>query len=916
MALTGEEIRHRLQVFAARWSVYDRSERAEAQTFLNQLFECYGQDRLAVGATFEEPQAGRFLDCIWPRVAIIEMKAPSEARRLEKHRTQALDYWRNAADPDRNVPAPRYVVICAFRRLEVWEPGAYPNAPRAVLNLIDLPDRYDTLLFLAGGEPVFIGGQVELTREAVGQVVSLFGELKERRAAGPDVLRDFILQCVWCMFAEDLGLLPAHLFTRLVNGLITEPSRSSVDELGALFRWLNDSASTRPDHGAYSGVPYANGGLFREAALVHLERNELDQLLTACTYDWKQVQPQIFGSLLEGGLGHDKQWLLGAHYTAEADIQKVVQPTIVRPWRERIENLTSHAEAKAAQADLMNYVVLDPACGSGNFLYVAYRELRRLEARLRQREAELQKKAGLSDQGTFAAFFPVSNLKGLDVDGFAISLARVVIWMGHKQAVDELGISERTLPLADLSGVRLGDALRMPWPRADAIIGNPPFHGSQMLRGVLGDAYVTWLREEFGVGVKDYCVYWFRKAHNQLAPGGRAGLVGTNSISQNRALGASLGYIAENNGVITEAVSKQPWPGEAVVNVSIVNWVKDPVQFPRACLLDGVEVPGITSSLRATGDGLDGAVALPGNAGRAFQGPVPASAGFVLDDEEAEALLTRTDTDYRVVVRRYLNGQDIAHDPSQGPTRWVIDFGTMPLEKAMAYPAALDIVRARVKPSRDARVHKRSAYALWWQFLWPRPVFRDAAQSLARYIVGTRVGKRVLFCWCDPCVCPSDATNVFAFDDDYAMGVLTSRMHGEWARLQSSTLRVDIRYTPSSAFETFPFPPGPAATARTAVATAIVELLTRRSEICAGQNVGLTTLYNQVDEGAWADLKQMHLRLDEVVATAYGWPATVAHDPRESNHRLLELNRLIASGQLEYKPFLPRKVGASGAPRP
>lgn len=269
--------------------------------------------------------------------------------------------------------------------------------------------------FLAGDTPVFMGGQVELTREAVAQVSAVFAALKERRAAGPDVLRDFILQCVWSMFAEDLGLLPSHLFTRLVDGLIATPTRSSADELGGLFRWLNEPAAQRPEHGSYADVPYANGGLFSGPASVHLERDELDLLRAACGYDWTQVQPQIFGSLLEGGLGHDKQWLLGAHYTAEADIQKVVQPTIVRPWRELIENLSTHKEATSAQAELMNFVVLDPACGSGNFLYVAYREMRRLEARLREREGELRKRSGLSEHASLAAFFPVSNLRGIDI---------------------------------------------------------------------------------------------------------------------------------------------------------------------------------------------------------------------------------------------------------------------------------------------------------------------------------------------------------------------------------------------------------------------------------------------------------------------------------------------------------------------
>jgi hypothetical protein len=550
----------------------------------------------------------------------------------------------------------------------------------------------------------------------------------------------------------------------------------------------------------------------------------------------------------------------------------------------------------------MTYVVLDPACGSGNFLYVAYGELRRLEARLREREMELRKKGGLSEQGSLAAFFPVSNLKGLEIDGFAVGLARVVIWMGHKLAVEELNLSERTLPLADLSGIRPGDALTMPWPRAEAIIGNPPFHGSQNLRGILGDDYVEWLRGAFGVGIKDYCVYWFRKAHDHLAPGARAGLVGTNSISQNRARSASLDYIAGNGGVITDAVSKQEWSGEAVVNVSIVNWTKDPPEPPAAFMLDGIEVPGITTSLRAAGDGLGGAVRLAANRGHAFQGPIPVGAGFVLDEDEARRLLFLSDANYTEVVRPYLVGDDIATDPSQSPRRWIIDFAVMPLEGAMRYPAALQILRERVKPVRDTN-RRKVRREKWWRFAEPAVGMRAAIASLSRYIAANAQGKRILFVWCGPVVCPSNLTNVFALDDDYSMGVLTSRLHGEWARLQSSTLRVDIRYTPTSAFETFPWPPAPTSAQQEAVAALAAELIGRRQEICATQHIGLTTLYNHVDEGAWTDLRDLHRRLDEAVAAAYGWPTSVAADTDEVNRRLLELNGRIASGEIAYAPF-------------
>ncbi|HWH43693.1 MAG TPA: DNA methyltransferase [Thermoleophilaceae bacterium] len=895
MALTGEEIRARLAAFAARWSVYEGTERGEAQTFLNELFACYGRERFDVAA-LEDPTAGGFMDLFWPDVCIIEMKAPSEARRLNRHRAQVLDYWRRSADAASGRAAPPYVVLCAFRRLEIWEPGRFPDGPRVELDLIDLPEQYEVLLFLAGSEPVFLGGQTAVTRDAVASVTELFHRLSERRAADRDVLRDFVLQAIWCMFAEDLGQIPEHRFTRLIDGLRSDKRRSSADDLGLMFERLDDATADR-SHGLYAGVPYANGGLFERPAHVHLEPEEIDLLRLACGFNWREVQPQIFGSLLEGALGHEQQWQLGAHYTHEADIQKVVQPSIVRPWSERIDALTTPADAAAAREDLMRYVVLDPACGSGNFLYVAYRELRRIEDRLRRREADLRRDAGMQEQGTID-FYPLQNICGIELNSFAVALARVTLWMGHKLAVDELGLAERTLPLEDLSGLRAGDALRLEWPRADVIIGNPPFHGSQNLRRELGDEYVEWLSREFRVGIKDYCVYWFRLAHDRLADGDRAGLVGTNSVSQNRARGVSLDYIADNGGVITDAVSKQPWPGQAVVNVSIVNWVKQPESPPGRFLLDGEEVSGISPSLREAGS-LE-PVRLAANRGRSFQGPIPAG-DFYLTAEEAEGLLARDDAPYADVVRPYLIGDDIAEDPAQGPRRWIVDFDRRSLEDAMRYPAALDLVRQRVKPERD-RNRDPGFRERWWQFGRSRGAMRAAVEPLTRFICGNRIGKRFLYVWVDAATCPSDLTIVFAFDDDYSMGILLSSVHCEWARRRSSTLEDRPRYTPTTAFETFPWPDATQA-ARDEIAGLARAIVARRSEVCRDRDIGLTDLYNAVDEGAYADLRDLHASLDIAVAHAYGWPASVVADLDEVCRRLTALNAEIAAGERSYVPF-------------
>jgi hypothetical protein len=898
MPLTGEEIRANLTRFVARWSVRDGYERGEAQTFLTELFDCYGQ-RLSDVAEFERFQAGGFIDLIWPRVCIVEMKSASEANRLSKHRDQALRYWREAADPEKDIPAPEYVILCAFRRFEVWEPGRFPNAPRVKFDLEELPDRYTSLLFLTGDEPVFAARQDSVTLEAVGKLADLFQQLEKRGEGDPQSRRRFILQSVWCMFAEDLGQIPGHGFTRVVDDLIANPRRSSADDLGRLFEYLDDPSPERPTHGLYAGVPYANGSLFSEPSRIDLTREELVLLREVCASNWHEVQPSIFGSLLQGVFGHDKQWRLGAHYTHESEIQKIVLPTIIEPWTERIEGLSSYDAARQAQADLLNYVVLDPACGSGNFLYVAYRELRRIETKLAARATELARAEGRPAQEGLSAFFPLQNMRGIEIEQFGVDLARVTLWMGHRLAVEELGLHESTLPLADLSGIRRADALRVEWDEANAIIGNPPYHGSQNLRQILDEDYVEWLRDHFGAGLKDLCVYWFRRAADQMRPDDRAGLVGTNSISQNRARGASLNYVIEKGGVITDAVSRQKWPGEAIVNVSIVNWVQQPSEPPQHFMLDAEPVEGINTRLRESKLAIEEYEPLSANLGRSFQGPIPAGK-FYLEPDEAKEILSRPEADYDEVVRPYLIGDDITEELEQKPRRFIIDFGMRSLEEAMQFPEALRLVRERVKPTRDE--NNREAYRrYWWRFAEPRPKMREALGPLSRYIAGNAQGKRFLFCWVDVAVCPSNLTNVFAFDDDYSMGILTSSVHGAWARSESSTLRVDLRYTPTSCFETFPWPQ-PSDGLRSEIGEIAKRLIEQRQSICVKNEIGLTDLYNQVDEGAWSEIDSLHRQLDEAVAHAYGWKPAIAHDPLEVKARLAELHASVVEGAL-YDAF-------------
>ncbi len=757
-------------------------------------------------------------------------------------------------------------------------------------------------MFLVQGDvdPVFTEQRRDLTAEAAEHVAQLYTSLADRGAAPVTDIQRFTMQVVWCMFAEDLGLLDGLPLSHAVEVVLRDPELNSTREFDYLFGLLNKSSDAGRT-GAYAGTRYVNGDLFAEVDSPMLTRAELLHLKAAVEFDWRKVNPTIFGSLLEGVLGQERRSALGAHYTHEVDIMKIVTPTIVRPWRDRIAATATPVQARALLDELCAFTVLDPACGCGNFLYVAYRELRALEYELKQRMLALAETTGAPVPAGPLPYVPLTNLHDIDIEHVAITIARVVLLMGHRQVMDLYGQAEAPLPLVSLPGVRAADALRTQWPRVDAIIGNPPFLGSQLLREALGSDYLEWLKEEFGVGIKDLCVYWFRKANDSLAPGQRAGLVGTNSISQNRARGASIEYVAAHGGVITDAVSSQKWPGEAKVHVSIVNWINEPAEPVTEFDLDGLRVAGITPSLTAAGDDAWVPVALAANRDRCFQGPIPVGAGFIIDDATAAQLLSRREAPYADVVRPYVIGEDVAQRPDQSPSRWAIDFAGLPLEHAAKYPAALDIVRREVKPKRDIN-QDRGFREKWWQFGRPRGEMRAALAPLTRFVTAVRVGKRLTLAWQDAQVCPSDLTIVFAFDDDYSMGILLSRAHDAWAWAQSSTLKGDLRYTPTSVFATFPWP-APTKAQRQAVATASSALYARRSALCLDHRMGLTKLYNLMDEGGFQDLKALHRELDEAVAAAYGWPAAIAQDDAELVERLRDLNHRITDGRVPYAPF-------------
>jgi type II restriction/modification system DNA methylase subunit YeeA len=560
-------------------------ERGEAQVFCDRLFKAFGHEGYKeAGAELEfrvkaKGQTTKYADLLWAPRLLLEMKKRGE--QLHKHYQQAFEYWLELV-PSR----PTYVILCNFDEFWIYDFNKQLREPVDRLMLEEIPDRLTALNFLfpENQRPIFRNNQIDVTRKAADHVANVFNSIVGR---GEDakLAQRYILQCVVALFSEDIDLLPSGIFTEAL--LDCQDGSSSYDLIGGLFRQMG-SPRPAPKGSRYQKVRYFNGGIFSEVEPLQLEKEEIEHLLHASTERWSKVEPAIFGGLFESSMGKDERHALGAHFTNEADILKVVLPTIVRPWRERIDAANKLKDLLALREILIRFKVLDPACGSGNFLYVCYRELKRLEVLLLNKIQDNFVAKAAVETGTLS-LIKTNQFYGLDIKPFAVELAKVTLVLAKKLAIDEetnlLDTSqsnldlelEQALPLDNLDmNIRCDDALLCDWPTVDAIIGNPPFQSKNKIKKELGAAYVESIREKYPdvSGLADYCVYWFRRAHDELKPNQRAGLVGTNTIRQNNSRRGGLEYITSVGGTITEAVSSQVWSGDAVVHVSIVNWIK------------------------------------------------------------------------------------------------------------------------------------------------------------------------------------------------------------------------------------------------------------------------------------------------------------------------------------------------------
>jgi SAM-dependent methyltransferase len=912
-------------------------EKGEAQIFLDHLFRAFGNPGVKeVGAVLEnrikkDDKGTAFADLVWKPVVLIEMK--KRGTDLSKHYRQAFDYW------TRLVPGrPRYVVLCNFDEFWVYDFETQMDSPVDIVALKDVPDRYGPLAFLFPEDvkPVFGNDQEQVTRDAADLLVGLFRSLIGRKV-DRDLAQRFTLQALMALFAEDIGLLEKYFFARLLDDCKTP--EQAYDLIGQLFTEMNAPGTTAG--GRFKGVPYFNGGLFKDPARVELLPAEIELLRQAANFNWAKVRPEIFGVIFEHSLEDAERHASGAHYTSPVDIMKIVGPTIVEPWREQIAKAKTLTALESLLARIERFKVLDPACGSGNFLYIAYRELKRLEALIYERMGEF--KSVDPSQRPFG-FVSSKNFYGIDINPFAVELAKVTMMLAHKLAIDELHISENALPLDNLDDNFLpGDALIQddgkwrPWPEVDVIIGNPPFLGAKRLKPELGVDYVNRVRRAYPdvPGMADFCVYWLHRAAKHLPEctaadplTGRAGLVGTQNIRNNASREGGLDIICAT-GTVVEAVDNQPWSGDANVHVSIANWIhsQEPKIIPKTRRLwfkvaptpgktsvrkrgsgpaskeyelDVREVPHLNASLSDKVDlGLAVSLACNRDPKRVYQGVTPGHDGFVLT--RSEKLELEGDGSSSEVIHPYLTGRELVTGDGT-PERFIIDFQRRDLLEVQKFPRALERIQSLVLPDRlrkaeegkdedgNVRPHHKQFLERWWALSWDRKdLFSGFEQLSGRFICCSRVTKRPIFQFLTTSVWPSDKVQAFLFDDDYSFGILQSSAHWQWFLEKCSKLKSDFSYSIESVFDTFPWPQTPSASQIEAIAEAGRELRSLRAKSLASVQGSLRSLYRTLDLPGKNPLRDAHARLDAAVLAAYSFD-----NKRDLLEQLLALNQQIA----------------------
>ena len=915
-------IRERCVKFAYDWSDCVGDEKQDGHEFMRELMKCFGiTKRKAISYERRSNRAstGRqgYIDALIPGKALIEMK--SAGKDLDRAEEQALDYIHDLAD----VETPRLLIISDFRRIRIVDldseiaTDGSGDAGRTEFRLAQLPDHVDDLKFLAGYGMVQVGSreQEEASIRAARVMADLY-EALDGSGYSDHEASIFLIRTLFCLYGDDAGLWERDLFTEFLETRTREDGSDLGAQLAVLYQTLKTPMERRQStlDELTARFPYVNGGIFEEQLNIPSFSSTMrDELMRACAFDWSGISPAVFGSLFQAVKSPEARRELGEHYTSETNILKTLGPLFLDDLRERFaEHTHDLAKLKELRQELRDLRIMDPACGCGNFLVVAYRALRGLDTDILKRIRELELARKNNDEFQATMFFDdrgehaeimvqLDHFFGIEIEEWPARIAQTALHLAHHQANREmerlLGQAPSILPLSTSAHITIGNALRTDWTQvcppspSVRIVGNPPFIGQYMrseeqtddLRLVWGDGYDGYL---------DYVTGWFIKASSyfQSVPnGGRFAFVSTNSIAQGAPVAALFRPLLEGGWRIRFAHQTFAWtseaPGAAAVHCVITGFDRGephekarPVLFtystlkaqPEALPVDHinpylVEGPDIFVDKRTT----PLAPILPA----VRFGSKPADGGNLIVEME----------DYREfledpIASKYLRPFSNARELLHGLNRWCLwmagsNFDSRDIQRSL-------LLKERVSACKEFRLNSRKKATN--ESAKTAHLFQENHQPTVPFVAIPRVISESRHFYTvahlDEETIASDALFTALDPDGFLFAIISSSMFITWQRAVGGHMKSDLRFSNKIVWNTLPLPEV-SDKLRTEIIAAGQGVLDARAE---QPGASLADMYNPLAMAP--SLLKAHRVLDRAVDRAFG-----AKKPLETNEERLAL---------------------------
>ncbi len=888
MRLSYNEIRARAATFAQEWAGAGY-EKGQTQLFYRDFFDVFGMPVRRVAA-FEEPvkllgdQRG-FIDLFWKGVLLVEQK--SAGRDLTKAKSQALSYFPGLKDAD----LPRYILLSDFATFELYDLDEDESIAFA---LADLPNHVEKFGFILGVQKRTFRDQDPVNIKASERVGDLHDALAASGYTGHD-LEQFLVRIVFCFFADDTGIFePRDIFLDLLENRTREDGSDLGGWLAQLFQVLNtpeDRRSKTLDEDL-ARFPYVNGDLFRDPLLIPSFDSAMRQrLIDACHFNWSDISPAIFGSLFQSVMDKDERRKKGAHYTTEQNILKVIEPLFLDELRTEFRRLQSRRDSRripeliAFQQRLGTLRFFDPACGCGNFLIIAYRELRALEIEVLK---EIRPHGQLDVLAELLSVVDVDQFYGIELGEFPAHIAEVALWMMdhimNNRLSLEFGQTYTRIPLEKSPHIQHGDALETDWSKllppekCSYVLGNPPFIGAKFQSPEQREQVRRIAVLGKSGGTLDYVTAWFIKAGEYVQQSAaRIGFVATNSITQGEQV-AQLWPILFDRCKLDIAFAHRTFAwgsdarGMAHVHVVVIGLAErgdapkerrlfsyddpksDPQESEHAALSPYLfDAGGLADSrvvIKESAQALNG---LP----KLIIGSKPIDGGHYIFNADERAAFLREEPDAEPYLRPFVGSREFL----QGGERWILHLADVPPQVLKTLPK----VRERIAAVRAYRLASKSKPT---QALAETPtLYHVNVIPTAPFLVVPRVSSErreyVPIAWMEPPTIPSDAVEVVENASKPLFALLTSAMHVSWLRYIGGRLKSDYRYSIGLVYNTFPLPTVPAKRLQRLAPHADAVLAARANH----SDATLADLYDP--DLMPADLRKAHQALDRAVDRLY-----------------------------------------------